>query len=121
MATETLHFENARVAQQLFNNEARNLAAIEEQLAGAELTGATRRLVQELELAVSVSISWGWRIDPGVFLAFAELAPGVKVEKAEAVLWGEIAKVADQGVTAAEVRRAKALLRGVKQARVERV
>jgi phosphate starvation-inducible PhoH-like protein len=32
MATETLHFENARVAQQLYNNEARNLAAIEEQL-----------------------------------------------------------------------------------------
>jgi phosphate starvation-inducible PhoH-like protein len=32
MPTETLHFENARVAQQLFNNEARNLAALEEQL-----------------------------------------------------------------------------------------
>src|SRR5437870_5104672 len=32
MATETLHFENARVAQQLFNNEPRNLQAINEQL-----------------------------------------------------------------------------------------
>jgi len=30
--TETLHFENARVAQQLFNNDPRNLQAIEEQL-----------------------------------------------------------------------------------------
>ncbi|MFN3408290.1 MAG: PhoH family protein [Limisphaerales bacterium] len=32
MPTETLHFENARVAQQLFNHEARNLAALEEHL-----------------------------------------------------------------------------------------
>lgn len=32
MPTETLHFENARLAQQLYNNDARNLAAIEEQL-----------------------------------------------------------------------------------------
>jgi phosphate starvation-inducible PhoH-like protein len=32
VATETLHFENARVAQQLFNNEPRNLQLLEEQL-----------------------------------------------------------------------------------------
>ncbi len=32
MATETLHFENARFAQQLFNNEPRNLQSLEEQL-----------------------------------------------------------------------------------------
>jgi phosphate starvation-inducible PhoH-like protein len=30
--TETLHFENARAAQQLFNNDARNLAVIETEL-----------------------------------------------------------------------------------------
>ena len=32
MASETLHFENARQAQQLFNNDPRNLQALEEQL-----------------------------------------------------------------------------------------
>src|SRR5437016_11816227 len=32
MATETLHFENARVAQQLFNNDPRNLQALDQQL-----------------------------------------------------------------------------------------
>jgi phosphate starvation-inducible PhoH-like protein len=32
MAAETLHFESARLAQQLFNNDARNLQAIEAQL-----------------------------------------------------------------------------------------
>ncbi|MBM3835630.1 MAG: PhoH family protein [Verrucomicrobia bacterium] len=32
MPSETLHFENARIAQQLFNNDPRNLHALEEQL-----------------------------------------------------------------------------------------
>ena len=32
MATETLHFENARFAQQLYNHESRNLQAIETEL-----------------------------------------------------------------------------------------
>jgi phosphate starvation-inducible protein PhoH and related proteins len=32
MSSETLHFENARLAQQLFNNNPRNLQALEEQL-----------------------------------------------------------------------------------------
>ena len=32
MATETLHFENARVAQQLFNNEPRNLQSLDTEL-----------------------------------------------------------------------------------------
>lgn len=32
MATETLHFENARFTQQLFNNDPRNLQAMEQQL-----------------------------------------------------------------------------------------
>ena len=32
MKTETLHFENARIAQQLYNNDPRNLEAIEQQL-----------------------------------------------------------------------------------------
>src|SRR3954469_7284613 len=32
MPTETLHFENARLAQQLFNNDPQNLKAVESQL-----------------------------------------------------------------------------------------
>ena len=46
------------------------------------------------ELAVSVSISWGWRIDPGVFLAFAELTPGVTAnDTAQTVIAGSKAAV----------------------------
>ncbi len=80
-------------------------------LAVGESSRLRRRLVHEEELAVSVSISWGWRIDPGVFLAFAELAPGVRTDRAEAVLWEELERAATKGVSAAEVRRAHALLR----------
>jgi phosphate starvation-inducible PhoH-like protein len=32
MPSETLHFDNDRVAQQLFNNDPRNLRLVEEQL-----------------------------------------------------------------------------------------
>jgi predicted Zn-dependent peptidase len=70
-----------------------------------------RRMVLEQELVVSVSLSWGWRADPGVFLAFAELAPGKGPNRAEAALWEEIERVVERGVTAKEIRRAQALLR----------
>jgi predicted Zn-dependent peptidase len=80
-------------------------------LAVGESSRLRRRLVQQEELAVSISISWGWRVDPGVFLAFAELAPHVRPERVERALWEEIARVASKGVSAAEVKRAQALLR----------
>jgi predicted Zn-dependent peptidase len=80
-------------------------------LAVGESSRLRRRLVQQEELAVSISISWGWRIDPGVFLVFAELGPRVRPQRAEAILWEEIARVATKGVSAVEVRRAQALLR----------
>jgi hypothetical protein len=32
MATETLHFENARIAQQLFSNDLRNLQMLDDEL-----------------------------------------------------------------------------------------
>jgi zinc protease len=80
-------------------------------LAVGEASRLRRRMVEVDEVAVSVSVSWGWRIDPGVFLVFAELAPGVASVKAERVLWEEIAKVATRGIGAAELRRAQRLLR----------
>jgi predicted Zn-dependent peptidase len=70
-----------------------------------------KRLVLADELAVSVTLSWGWRIDPGVFFAFAELAPDASVERAEEALWEEIDRVAKRGISAKELARARALLR----------
>jgi predicted Zn-dependent peptidase len=80
-------------------------------LAVGESSRLRRRLVEHDELAVSVHVSWGWRIDPGVFLVFAELAPGVRAERAERVLWEELARVAERGVGQGELRRAQRLLR----------
>jgi zinc protease len=70
-----------------------------------------RRLVQETEVAVSVGVGWAWRADPGVFMISMELAPGASARKAEDALWGEIERVATRGVSAAELSRARALLR----------
>jgi predicted Zn-dependent peptidase len=70
-----------------------------------------RRLVHQDALVTAVGVSFGWRIDAGVFSVFAELSPGVKVERVERILAEELAQVAEGGVTAAELRRARALLR----------
>jgi predicted Zn-dependent peptidase len=76
-----------------------------------EASRLRRRLVQQEELAVSVTISWGWRIDSGIFFAFVELPPGGDVGKVERILYEELAKVARRGITAGELARARALLR----------
>jgi len=76
-----------------------------------EASRLRRKLVHQAGLATAVGVSHGWRIDPGVFSIYAELAPGVKVERVERVVAAELARVADDGVTAAELKRARALLR----------
>lgn len=62
MASETLHFDNARIAQQLFNNDPRNLEALEQQLGvkatvrdgWIKLDGATEALERAKQLFVSL-------------------------------------------------------------------
>ena len=70
-----------------------------------------RRLVHQDALATAVGVSFGWRIDPGIFSIFAELAPGVRVERVERILAEELERLSERGVTAAELKRARALLR----------
>ena len=65
MPTETLHFENARVAQQLFNNDPRNLQTLETELGvkatardgWIKLDGATDALERAKHLFVSLENS----------------------------------------------------------------
>ena len=65
MPTETLHFENARVAQQLFNNDPRNLDALEQQLGvrataregWIKLDGAAEAIERARQLFVSLESS----------------------------------------------------------------
>jgi predicted Zn-dependent peptidase len=80
-------------------------------LAVGEASRLRRSLVHGSGLVVSVSASFGWRIDPGVFMLFAELAPGARVARVERALAEEVAKLAERGPSAAELARARALLR----------
>jgi predicted Zn-dependent peptidase len=80
-------------------------------LATGEASRLRRRLVQELELAVSVHVSWAWRADPGVFMIWVEVAPGARPDRVERALWAELSRVAARGTSQAEVERARRLLR----------
>jgi len=80
-------------------------------LSAGEGSRLKRRLVQELEVAVTASVSWGWRIDPGLFMVFLELAPETRPQRAEEALWRELARVAHRGVGLREVERARRQLR----------
>jgi predicted Zn-dependent peptidase len=82
-------------------------------LAVGESSRLRRRLVEHEEIAVSANASWAWRMDPGVFLLFVELAPGMRITKAESILWDELDRLASDGVSASEVRRAQRLLRSM--------
>ncbi len=93
------------------NPDAAALDVLQTCLAVGESSRLRRRMVEEDEVVVSVSASYGWRIDPGVFLVFAEVAPGVKLERAERALLDEIDRVATGGVSSGELRRAQRLLR----------
>ena len=59
MPTETLQFENARLAQQLFNNDPRNLQALEEQLGVKAASGVVITNVVQGSLADMAGLSNG--------------------------------------------------------------
>ena len=78
MPTETLHFESARLAQQLYNNDPRNLACVEQQLSvkatsregwiklegSPEAVECAKQLFQQLEGAVKSGGTMTRRIIP---------------------------------------------------------
>ena len=72
--------------------------------------GVTSRLYQALvEPSLSISVSAiAWQLhDPSLFSFFTTLAPGTEHGRAEEILRGEIRKVASEGVTEEELRKAK--------------
>jgi len=87
------------------------LDVLQAALGMGESSRLRRRLVEETELAVSVHVSYPWRADPGIFMVYAELPPGARVDRAERALMAELERAVADGVGAAEVRRAQALLR----------
>ena len=87
MATETLHFENARFAQQLFNHEPRNLASLETELGvkatsregWIKLEGAADSIERAKQLFVSLENS----LKSGAQIRNREFAHALNVVKHE--------------------------------------
>jgi zinc protease len=80
-------------------------------LASGRLSRLQRRLVFDGGLASSVSASNDTRVDGGAFWLFAEASQGVEPAELERVLDEELAQLATKKVSAAELRRAKAIMR----------
>jgi zinc protease len=79
-------------------------------LAAAMSNGVTSRLYQALvekELAVDVRAGADQHRDPGLFNVYATVRPGVAPKKVEEVVLAELARVAAEGLTAAEVEKAR--------------
>jgi len=89
MATETLHFENARVAQQLFNHEPRNLQSLETEL-GVKATAREGWIKLEgradaIERAKHLLVSLETLLKAGTPVRNREFAHALNVVKHEGV------------------------------------
>ncbi len=76
-------------------------------LGEGESSRLVRRLVYEKELATRVEVENIWRIDPALFVVYAEAKPGVAPEALEAALTAEIDLAGRQEVGASELQKAK--------------
>ncbi|MBC7909278.1 MAG: insulinase family protein, partial [Pyrinomonadaceae bacterium] len=79
-------------------------------LSAAMSNGVTSRLYQALvekELAVSVDTNCDQHRDPGLFNVYAMVSPGVEAQEVETVILSELQRVAEEGLTTAEVEKAK--------------
>jgi len=78
-------------------------------LFGGGTNNRSNRLYKALvdtQLAVAVQSSYQPTIDADLFSFSATMAPGVEHAQVEAAIWAEIAKVQQDGVTAAELTKA---------------
>lgn len=66
-----------------------------------------KSLVFEQELAVSVSVDWTWRFDPGSFLIGIELKPGADPRATEKALFEQLDHVIRDGLEPRELEKAK--------------
>ena len=80
-------------------------------LASGRLSRLQRRLVFDAGLASSISASNDTRVEGGAFWLFAECSQGVDPAELERVIDEELARLAAKKVSAAELRRAKAVMR----------
>lgn len=88
--------------------EAYALDVLAEIVGGGATSRLYRSLAVEQKLATSAGAGYGGEtLDDSSFAVFASPVPGIEIEKLEAALDAEIAKVVKDGVTATEVADAK--------------
>jgi zinc protease len=76
-------------------------------LVGGDASRLHRSLVEQQRLAVAIGGGWAEGFDPNVFMLQATLAEGGELEALQAALDAQLARVVRDGVTEAELRRAK--------------
>lgn len=89
------------------DRDALTLDVIQYALAVGQSSRLIKSMVFDKEVAVSVSVDWGWRIDPGAFTVAIELKQGASLGDAERELFGTLKSIATKGLTADELAKAK--------------
>jgi zinc protease len=79
-------------------------------LAQGDASRLHRRLVEERQLGVSIGTYWQEGIDPGLFWIIATLPEGGDPAVLENAIDEELAKIRSEGVTEAELSRARNLV-----------
>jgi len=87
------------------------LDVIQSALSVGDSSRLIKRLVYTEEIATNVMVDFGWRIDPGVFIVFAELQPGGDPGRVERAIYQELERVAAEGIDDLELQKAKNTLR----------
>ena len=87
------------------------LDLVEAALSHGEGARLRRALVYGEELCVDAHVSFGWRMDPGLFEVSLKLNPGAAPARAEHALFAELQRLCDQPLPAKELSRAKNLVR----------
>lgn len=101
---------NAELAERALNPAAQNDIYPLIVLSVSLSHGITSRFYQalvETQLAVSASTNVDQHRDPGLFTAYAMVTPGIEPAQAEQVMLDELARVAAEGLTEAEIAKAK--------------
>lgn len=87
------------------------LDVIQTAIASGDSSRLVRRLVYREESATNLMVDFAWRIDPGVFLIYAELQPGGDTARVERSIYEELERLASEGLSPVELQKAKNTLR----------
>lgn len=87
--------------------ESRAMELLVGALADGESSRLHQRIVEQEQAAVSIGGSFSGGFDPGLVLIYATLPPGGDVARVEALIDEELQRVAREGITAAELDKAR--------------